>query len=65
VKADLGLAVVPVAHVEAELRAGRLIEIAGKGRRILNRIALVQLADQRPGAAQRRFVRFVSGGALG
>ena len=65
VKADLGLAVVPVAHVEAELRAGRLIEIEGKGRRILNQIALVQLADQRPGAAQRRFVRFVAGGGEG
>ena len=61
VKADLGLGVVPAAHVEADLRAGRLIEIEGKGRRILNQIALAQLADQRPGAAQRRFVRFVSG----
>jgi DNA-binding transcriptional LysR family regulator len=60
VKADLGLAVVPATQVESELRAGRLIEIQGKGRRILNQIALVQLADQRPGAAQRRFVRFVS-----
>jgi len=65
VKADLGLGVVPVGHVEAELRAGRLVEIEGKGRRIANQIALVQLAEKRPGAAQRRFVRFVSDGGVG
>ncbi|HVZ32940.1 MAG TPA: LysR family transcriptional regulator [Polyangiaceae bacterium] len=62
VKAHLGLGVVPVGHVEPALREGRLLEIVGKARRIRNQIAIAQLVDKRPSAAERHFVRFVSSG---
>jgi len=59
IRHGMGLGVVPLHTVEAELEAGTLVIVGTRKRAIVNRVSLVRMLDKVPSRAEKAFVRFL------
>jgi DNA-binding transcriptional LysR family regulator len=59
IEAHMGLGIVPSHRVSAQLRRGRLVQIATRRKPLTNRISLVRLLDRVPSALEKAVARYL------